>query len=60
MTKSNSFDFLQQPSKTMTLWKAALYIRLSREDDGEKAESNSVAAQREILKEFTNCIRISM
>lgn len=31
-------------------WKAALYIRLSR-DDGDKLESNSVTNQREILKE---------
>lgn len=33
------------------IWKTALYIRLSRED-GDKAESNSVASQREILKEY--------
>lgn len=32
-------------------WKAALYIRLSRED-GDKVESNSITSQREILKEF--------
>ena len=31
-------------------WRAALYIRLSR-DDGDKLESNSVTNQREILKE---------
>ena len=31
-------------------WRAALYIRLSR-DDGDKLESNSVTYQREILKE---------
>lgn len=31
-------------------WQAALYIRLSR-DDGDKAESNSVTNQREILRE---------
>ena len=31
-------------------WRAALYIRLSR-DDGDKPESNSVTNQREILKE---------
>lgn len=33
------------------VWKAALYIRLSKED-GDKGESNSVVNQREILKEF--------
>ncbi len=32
-------------------WKAGLYIRLSKEDE-LKGESNSVTAQREILKEF--------
>lgn len=32
-------------------WKAALYIRLSRED-GDKVESNSITSQREILKEY--------
>ena len=31
-------------------WRAALYIRLSR-DDGDKLESNSVTYQQEILKE---------
>ena len=31
-------------------WRAALYIRLSR-DDGDKLESNSVTNQREILRE---------
>lgn len=36
-----------------TLWKPALYIRLSRED-GDREESNSIASQRELLTEFTN------
>ncbi len=40
-------------SKPPRLWKAALYIRLSREDeDLSKAESNSITSQREFLKEF--------
>lgn len=34
------------------IWKAALYIRLSREDGDDKAESCSVTSQREILKEY--------
>ena len=45
-------------TKTMTpalpgnaKWSAALYIRLSREDAAQ-GESNSVASQREILKEY--------
>ena len=33
------------------IWKAALYIRLSKED-GNKRESDSVLAQKEILKEY--------
>ena len=36
--------------QTLSPWRAALYIRLSR-DDGDKPESNSVTNQREILKE---------
>ena len=37
-------------SAVLCPWRAALYIRLSR-DDGDKQESNSVTNQREILKE---------
>lgn len=33
------------------VWRAALYIRLSKED-GDKAESDSVTSQREILSEY--------
>ena len=39
-----------QTLNTLCPWRAALYIRLSR-DDGDKPESNSVTNQREILKE---------
>lgn len=35
----------------LPMWRAALYIRLSKED-GDKAESYSVTSQREILKEY--------
>ena len=46
-------DYSGRPSKPMRLWKAALYIRLSREDeDMVKSESNSITSQREFLKEF--------
>ena len=34
-----------------SIWNAALYIRLSKED-GDKAESDSITSQREILKEY--------
>ena len=39
-----------QPLSALCPWRAALYIRLSR-DDGDKLESNSVTNQREILRE---------
>lgn len=45
-------DYVMQPEKSLKLWRAALYIRLSREDEGDKAESCSVTSQREILKEY--------
>ena len=38
------------PLGALCPWRAALYIRLSR-DDGDKPESDSVTNQREILKE---------
>lgn len=40
-----------QLRKDSKIWKAALYIRLSK-DDGRKTESESVTSQREILKEY--------
>ena len=43
--------YLEQPPVFKIQWRAALYIRLSKED-GDKGESNSVTSQREILKEF--------
>ena len=44
-------DYLEQPQRELKTWKAALYIRLSRED-GDKSESYSITSQREILKEY--------
>lgn len=43
-------DYRTPPRQALLTWKAALYIRLSK-DDGDKQESNSVTYQREILKE---------
>lgn len=43
--------YLEAVARPIFLWKAALYIRLSR-DDGDKMESNSITSQREILKEW--------
>ena len=45
-------EYAGQPSQVIRTWKVALYIRLSREDDDDKAESYSVTSQREILKEY--------
>ena len=38
------------PQKPQKSWRAALYIRLSKEDE-LAGESNSVTSQREILRE---------
>ena len=51
MTETKYAQYLEPPSRLLFLWKAALYIRLSR-DDGDKLESNSITSQREILKEW--------
>lgn len=51
MHETQYAPYPQIPSLPIFLWKAALYIRLSR-DDGDKMESNSITSQREILKEW--------
>lgn len=51
MTGTRNAELLERPPQVSLTWKAALYIRLSRED-GDKAESNSITSQREILKEY--------
>ena len=51
MTETKYAPYLATPIRSIFLWKAALYIRLSR-DDGDKTESNSITSQREILKEW--------
>lgn len=38
--------------KNSAIWKVALYVRLSREDDEDKIESNSVTNQRSLLMEY--------
>ena len=48
---SKYMAYLEQSPVFTPIWRAALYIRLSKED-GDKGESNSVTSQREILKEF--------
>lgn len=39
-------------NKQVHIWKVALYIRLSREDEEDKVESNSVTNQRALLQEY--------
>ena len=51
MKNLNYNSKMEQAPVHKPLWKAALYIRLSKED-GDKGESNSVTSQREILKEY--------
>ena len=51
MTNTKYADYFGQPNQAIRSWKAALYIRLSKED-GDKAESYSITSQREILKEY--------
>lgn len=41
----------KQAAPNPRVWRAALYTRLSR-DDGDKAESNSIIAQRALLEDF--------
>lgn len=45
------YDTYEQPEQVLRTYKAALYIRLSRED-GDKPESDSVVNQKRILKNF--------
>ena len=51
MTNTKYAMFSNQVDTLKIQWKAALYIRLSKEDS-DKGESNSITSQREILKEF--------
>lgn len=51
MANSKYADILEQSFVPKKVWKTALYLRLSR-DDGTESESNSIASQREILKEY--------
>ena len=46
-------EYYKQPQQALKTWRAAFYIRLSKEDlDKNKSESASIANQREILKEY--------
>ena len=51
MSNKKYADFMGQPQQVLKTWSAALYVRLSREDE-LAGESNSVINQREILKEY--------
>ena len=45
------YDTYEQPPQVLRTYKAALYIRLSRED-GDKPESDSVVNQKRILDNY--------
>lgn len=47
------YETYEQPPQVLRTYKAALYIRLSRED-GDKPESDSVVNQKRILENFVN------
>lgn len=47
----SNYNETEQPLSITKSWKAALYIRLSRED-GDNRESYSVTSQREILSQY--------
>ena len=51
MSNAKYAEISEQSSSPFKVWKTALYLRLSR-DDGTETESNSIASQREILKEY--------
>ena len=44
-------NYIKQPQKDFKPWRAAIYIRLSKED-GDKSESNSITNQRNILTDY--------
>lgn len=50
MQAQNNHEYSFAPQRPQKLWRAALYIRLSKEDE-LAGESNSVTSQREILRE---------
>ena len=52
MESTKYIDYTKQPGKIHKIWKAAFYIRLSKDDGDDKNESYSVTSQREILKEY--------
>ena len=41
----------EQLERNFSLWKAAAYVRLSKEDK-KKVESDSIGTQKEIIKEY--------
>ncbi|MCH5350441.1 MAG: recombinase family protein [Clostridiales bacterium] len=51
MARQSKYSVFQPP--TEKVWKAGLYIRISRED-GDKAESESISSQRAITEQFVS------
>ena len=50
MSAKKYSQYMAAPAHPQKVWHAALYIRLSKEDE-LAGESNSVTSQREILRE---------
>lgn len=53
MARKKYYENHETINEDSTLWKTALYIRLSRED-GDKEESDSVVNQRNMLTDYVN------
>ena len=51
MSRVNRYNNLAK-IKEEKIWKAGLYLRLSREDDVVKNESDSISSQRALLNKF--------
>lgn len=49
MARTSKYDTTKEVGKAV--WKAALYVRLSRED-GDKEESDSISNQKDLLRDF--------
>lgn len=51
MARTSKYDTTKEAGKAV--WKAALYVRLSRED-GDKEESDSISNQKDLLRDFAS------
>ena len=54
MSRVSRYNNLSEALETTNKWKAGLYLRLSREDDVVKNESDSISSQRALLNKFVS------